>query len=417
VAWATAIVTDDQVAYRVAGECGCDRDHHAPDAQVDYRLRTDLAWIGAGLGEVGLVAGGRVDPDAARRLMDGAHPVTGELLLKPKEVPALAARVPAGPYVAAVADMAATAGVEPGQLFAHATARTRWQRLARGVLRDGEAHTISINDLERLASAGPVDLADVYAGDVLEVARAHRDDRVSVGTRGHDVVLNLPKSISALYAIADPATAAAIEAEYLAAVAETVTALEVWAGYGVTGHQGDGQLATRIESSGFIGWTMLHRSARPTVVGRAGDPHLHAHVVLAHMVYCPPQSPGEKGVWRVPGSGGRDIYRHVAAAGELVKARVRARLTARIGVGWAQDEHTREWEITGIPEQLRGEFSQRSKAIAAELAERGETGAGPARQRLVARQTAEARPDIEAVDDVRADWQARAAAVVDVPPS
>jgi conjugative relaxase-like TrwC/TraI family protein len=409
VAWATAIVTDDQVAYRVAGECGCDRDHQAPDEQVDYRLRTDLAWIGAGLGEVGLEAGGRVDPDAARALMAGTHPDTGELLLAPKQAPAPAARVAAAGYVAAVSAMAEVAGVETGQLFGHATARTRWARLARGVLRDGDGHTVAIGDLERLAAAGPVDLADVYPADVLDTARAHRDDKVTIGTRGHDVVLNIPKSISALYAIADPTTAAAIEAEYLAAVGETVTALEAWAGYGVTGHQGDGQLATRIESSGFIGWTMLHRSARPTVTGRAGDPHLHAHVVLAHMVRC------ADGEWRVPASGGRDIYRHVAAAGELVKARVRARLTARLGVGWTQDEHTREWEITGIPDLLRGEFSQRSRAIAAALVEQGVPGADPARQRLVARQTAEARPDIEAVDDVRADWQTRAAAVVDVP--
>jgi conjugative relaxase-like TrwC/TraI family protein len=409
VAWATAIVTDDQVAYRVAGECGCDRDHQAPDEQVDYRLRTDLAWIGAGLGEVGLEAGGRVDPDAARALMAGTHPDTGELLLAPKQAPAPAARVAAAGYVAAVSAMADAAGVDAGQLFGHATARTRWARLARGVLRDGDGHTVAVGDLERLAMAGPVDLADVYPADVLDMARAHRDDKVTIGTRGHDVVLNIPKSISALFAIADPATAAAIEAEYLAAVGETVTALEAWAGYGVSGHQGDGQLAARIESSGFIGWTMLHRSARPTVTGRAGDPHLHAHVVLAHMVRC------ADGEWRVPGSGGRDIYRHVAAAGELVKARVRARLTARLGVGWTQDETTREWEITGIPDLLRGEFSQRSRAIAAALAEQGIPDADSSRQRLVARQTAEARPDIEAVDDVRADWAARAAAVVDVP--
>jgi hypothetical protein len=66
VAWVTAIVTDDQVAYRVAGECGCDHDHPAADVQVDYRLPTDLAWIGAGLGDVGLTTGGRVDPEMAR---------------------------------------------------------------------------------------------------------------------------------------------------------------------------------------------------------------------------------------------------------------------------------------------------------------------------------------------------------------
>jgi hypothetical protein len=94
------------------------------------------------------------------------------------------------------------------------------------VSRDGDRHTVPIADLERLAAAGVVDLADVYPEEVLRHAKAHRNDRVTAGKRGFAVHLNVPKSVSVLYAIAGPDTAAAIEAEYLAAVGETVTAIE-----------------------------------------------------------------------------------------------------------------------------------------------------------------------------------------------
>jgi len=63
----------------------------------------------------------------------------------------------------------------------------------------------------------------------------------------------VPKSVSVLYGLVDEATAAAIEAEYLGAVTDAVRALEGWAGYGVSGHHGDGQVAARVESSGSWG--------------------------------------------------------------------------------------------------------------------------------------------------------------------
>ena len=434
MAWATKITNSAQVEYRLEESCGCDLDHAAKhaagheaddqaaaDRQLEYRLKADLRWIGSGLGEVDLVAGQAVDKDAARALMDGRHPFeidpeTEKLreLVTPKQVVAPQARVAATPYVAAIQAAAKTAGIEPAAVFRHATAAARWARLERALQRDGERHTIPIGDLEQLAAAARTEVAgvevptpdQVYDKDVLAFARDHRDERVRVDQRGTDVVLDLPKSVSVLYALADANTAGVIEAEYMAAVTETITALEGWAAYGVTGHHGDGQTAARVESSGWIGWTMLHRSARPTATPdggmRVGDPHLHAHAVLAHMVRC------EDGKWRAPGSGGRDIYRHVAASGELAKARVRARLSERLGVRWEQDENTGAWEVAGIPRELREEFSARSRQI---LEKVSGPDASAAEQRTVAAQLAKSRPDVEPTD-VRAQWRAAADRVV-----
>ena len=414
MAWATVIVSDEQVQYRVAGACGCD-EHQSIDAQVDYRLRDDLAWIGSGLGEVGLVAGGPVDPEHARALMDGAHPSEIDdktkklkVLLAPKQAMAPEARVAAAPFVATVRGVAEAAGITPAEVFASRGGAERFARLERGLLRDGDAHTIPINDLEELAGGVRKDvpvpgLDAIYPAEALESAREHRDKRVTVGIRGIDVVLDLPKSVSVLHALADPQTSKAIEAEYLAAVGETVTALESWASYGVSGHHGDGKTAQRVDSSGFIGWSMLHRTARP-VGGVPGDPHLHAHAVLAHMVKC---VDGENGTWRAPGSGGRDIHRHVPAAGQLVRARVRARLSERFGVTWQYEEVSKSWEVAGIPVELRAEFSRRHEQII-----KAGPAASAAEQRVVAARLAEKRPETETVADIRATWRTRAETVV-----
>lgn len=411
MAWATVIITDAQRDYRLQGRCGCDQavgQDVEPDAQAAYRLGTDLAWIGSGLGEVGLVAGEPVDVEAARRLLDGAHPLTGEVVHAPKQVPGPLARLAGAPYVAAVRAAAEQAGLaDPGELFAHATARKRWERLCRGVLRDGEAHTVPLGDLEALATAAPAGpgLAEVYEARELARADRNRTNLVPIGIRGIDLVVNLPKSVSVLYGLADTETAAQIETEYLGAVRDAVTALEGWAAYGVTGHHGDGQTAQRVESSGHLGWTMLHRTARPVDAG-AGDPHLHAHVVLAHMVKC---VDGPEGTWRAPGSGGRDLHRHVPAVGQLALGLLRQRLSERFGVQWERAA-SGEWEVAGIPEEVRAEFSRRSAQVTAKAGQ----GASREQQRAAAAATAKARPQLEDARDARAQWTERAAALVDV---
>ncbi|WP_404871065.1 MobF family relaxase (plasmid) [Kitasatospora griseola] len=401
----TTIRSDAQVEYRLIEGDGCDREHQVvTDAAVDYRLDGNsrpLEWVGQGLAEVGLVAGERVDPHAARALMAGLHPTTREQLTTPVWRVADAGKLSAAPLLEALQERAdLTAATSRQALMPTRELRERLARLERADLRDRGEHRAPVVDLARLATAAGIDLESVYRPAALASAWRHAGDRERVDAAGDDVGFTLPKSLSTAWGLAPPEVRDIIEEEFLATVRESVAALESWASYGVTGHQGDGQIAERIDSSGFLGWIMLHKSARP-VAGSVGDPHLHAHVVLARMVRC------EDGKWRSPASGGRDIRRHSHAANELQKALLRTRLTERLGVQWEYNEANREWEIGAVPAELRGTFSRRNRQVL----EAGGAEMTTAQRRVLAAKQRQAKTDLPEVD-VLAAWRTNALQVL-----
>ncbi|SOD67455.1 conjugative relaxase domain-containing protein, TrwC/TraI family [Streptomyces zhaozhouensis] len=417
VGWVTAIRAPEQVDYRLTAQCGCDAEHEelepaGVDRQVDYRLAAgDLVWIGSGLSEVGITPGTPVDAAAARALMDGVHPGTGERLVTRKKAVDPRAKLPARPLLDAVTAACETVDATPEELLGERLA-ARVARAERGVVRDGEAHRIPIGDIERLAAAAGVDLAVVYEDQELADARANRGRRIDVGLRGVDVTLDLPKSISVAYALADPATAAAIEAAWMESVREAVGALEEWTAYGMTGHHGDGRRAERIGTSGLLGWTTVHRSARPVPVPAGGDPalrealapgdpHLHVHVTLAHLARC------EDGRWRTIAAGAEDLHRHARVVNELAEGRLRALLGERLGARFTRDPESGVWELAGISEELRETYSRRHHQVVAAAGE----SATPAQAKAAAARTAQSKPEV-APGDVRRAWRARGQAVV-----
>ncbi|MFI9846746.1 MobF family relaxase [Nonomuraea sp. NPDC051941] len=430
MAWVTVLGPDrTQIDYRLSEGAGCDQvsyrlaDGQAPGeaapAIAEQEAGRGLTWIGAGLAELGLAEKGIAaglpltaeHHKAARALMDGCHPGTGERLVEPKKASHPLSRLAAIPLLQALQQAADEREVTVETLVSGVKwAVKRAGRLARGVEREGAAHQIPIGDAERLAAAAglDLDLDALYDPDRLEAARAHRDARVQVGNRGYDVTLDLPKSVSVLYGLADPALAQGIEDAFARAVADTVAAIEQWAGYGIRGQKGDGKLGRRVEGTGQIGWIMWHRSARPTG-GQVGDPHLHAHVVLANMTRC------VDGTWGVFGDGSRDLYRHDKAAGTLVQARLRRLLTERYGLAWTRDPHTGAWEIVGVGAELRELYSKRGGQAAAELL--GAMGlddvatASTAQRKVAGARTWEAKNSAPAAPvDTRASWRAQARA-------
>lgn len=413
--WVTVLGPDRaQVEYRLSGSCGCDAEHAQPgtphsevDAQLAYRLRGErpLEWIGRGLAEVGLEAGsvlGEADKDAARRLADGCHPVTGKQLVKPKLAVDPRGTLDAVRLVDQVRAVADARGVPPADLFVDQRAAERFARLDRGVVRRGDAHRAPVLDLIGIAEAVGLDPRAVYGTTAVDQALQFADHRVRVGNRGYDLTLDLPKSVSVLYALAGPELAAAIEDEYLAAVRETVAMVEDVAGYALGGHHGGGKRAERLDTSGMLGWVMLHRSARP-LDSDPGDPHLHAHVTIINMVRA------EDGVWRTVAAGGRDLLRHARVADALVEARLRARLLARFGVRWEREKQGRAWEIVGIHAPVRTLFSRRYAQVVA-LASEGESGSS----KTLAAKSRERKHGDTPQTDVRANWRERASALVDV---
>ena len=234
----------------------------------------------------------------------------------------------------------------------------------------------------RLAHVGVYRAAAV---ERIEVEERERGTRRTVA--GYDYTFSVPKSVSALWAVADAPLQAAIVEAHHAAVADVVALMERDVAATRVGHAGVAQVATR----GLIATAYDHYDSR------AADPQLHTHVVIANKVQ------GEDGKWR--SLDGRPMHRAVVALSEHYNAVLADHLTRRLGVGWEQRERGRDrnpaWEIVGVPDELIAEFSSRSAAIEAEtdrlidtyVAEHGHRPDQRAVLRLRQQATLSTRPD------------------------
>lgn len=412
LAWVSVIGPSlEQVEYRLRDGAGCGAHRHdraqATPQQTAYRLADErgLMWIGQGLREFGIIPETPLTPDqyaAARALMNGEHPWSGEVLVPAKHTIDPRAKLSAAPLLAELEAVAAEQGTTvQEQLSDRPAVARRVARMARGIARQGEAHLMTVTEIEQVARAAGIDPGQAYTADELDTARRWRTSRVRIGNRGYDLTLDVTKSVSVLYGLAGREFAAELEAVFADAVVETVAAVEGWAAYGLRGHQGDGRLAEREESTGLLGWVMWHRTARP-VNGAAPDPHLHAHVTIANMVR------GRRdGRWSAIAAGGRDIHRHAHAADALLKARIRRVLTERYGIAWSRDAHTGAWEIASIPERVRVLFSKRDgqvKALLARLGKPYEEASRQARKVASAQSRQSKQGNVDEVD-LRAEWQ------------
>ena len=114
----------------------------------------------------------------------------------------------------------------------------------------------------------PVDAREL-AGQIAKDSRP-RTQTVA----GYDLTFSPVKSVSSLWAVADPAVAAVIERAHQAAVKDALAFVEKHALFTRTGPQGIRQVNVR----GLVGAAFTHRDSR------AGDPDLHTHVAVANKV-------------------------------------------------------------------------------------------------------------------------------------
>jgi hypothetical protein len=368
MAWITAIRGDRQVRYWVRGDVGC----------THGLLGRQAVWAGAGLVQVGLIAGTLVDPVVAKELLHGRHPVTGQVLRRPKTVTHKDAKVDATVFAQALRELAAGYGRTPEEWLRSQRSRDRWARLENALGRARPDPLVPVKDLDRLAKDARLPLDDLYPVKVLAFARANRDKKQSAAVLGQGLTVNFPKSLSALAALAPPSMAAVIAQEMRQVAFEVVAAAEAFAGYGLTGWQGKGRLAQHVPGLGLLAVVNPHAQARPTN-GHPGDPSLHLHITLVNAIPLP------GGRWGAFGSSGQDLRRHIAVLGELAKARLRTRLHDRLGVTFERDRSTGEWEVVGIPRALCALWSRRSRA----LRKAAGPGASAAKRRVVAARLAQ----------------------------
>ncbi|MET8451661.1 MobF family relaxase [Streptomyces sp. NPDC005209] len=411
MAWVTGIVDDEQVEYRLTGHSGCyvqqdgeglaGQTATAVGDQVDYRMDAaedgTLVWIGEGLAAVGQTPGAVLDEagkQAARALTNGVHPLTGEQLVRPELRAHPRAKLTGARLVEVIEAAAGAAGCEAADLFAGKPKQAKkWATLARMVHQKGERHRLQVDSLHRIARAAGIALEDIYDADELAEARAHEGERVSVRIRAYDVVADLPKSDSTLWALLAERHEKQFRDLVHQAKREAFAELEQWIGYGLASE--DGTLH-RIATGGLLGWSVEHQSARP-VDDTPGDPHLHVHIVIANMARC------EDGQWRAIANGGMDLHRHVRAFDALFKGRVRALAHERFGMRYARSSRTGAWEVEGIPESLRDHYSRRAAQVDAIAG----ADAGREEKLRVSAQTRHAKHDT-GVLDLRAGWRQRA---------
>lgn len=474
----------------------------AADGQVGYHLDASerpLVWIGGGLTEFDITPGSTLAPEqfpAARRLMLGEDPRTGQTLVEPKLAIAPAAKLPAAPLARAIRRAAAERSVNPVSLLDSKRKQEAFRRMESQLKRFGETHRVPVSTVLKLADAVGIDAVDLYGEDTVEKAVAaeaggHLDarallravearatetgqqpadlfdaasmkrryaqtegegarrlrdlpmdvreavamakaaglmpedvwdaeeikaalleGRVQVGNRGADVTLDLAKSKSAFLAYAPEEIAAQVEGIYTAAGRESIGALERWTAYAMRGHHGDGDEAATVKTSGFSGWMMVHRAARPVDGAQYGDPHFHLHFTLANMVK------GTDGKWSTMASGGRDLHRHTRATQSLMNARIRRELTNQFGISFRREERTGAWEIAAIPEATIRLFSKRDSQVRDLLTKLGiDYDSATTRERTAASTASKAAKNGEAVEDdvLRAYWQAEGRAAGDDP--
>ena len=148
---------------------------------------------------------------------------------------------------------------------------------------------------------------------------------------------------------------------------------------------------TILPAEGFVGATYVHEMAR------SGDPHLHAHLVIANRVR------GEDGRWSAPDM--RPVYAHAKTAGTIADAVMRAELSRSLGVEWGPVSNGIA-ELVAVPTEVREHFSARHAEIMEEATARGLTSmSGIA---AIQRETRD-RKRVVARDEAVAGWRARAA--------
>ncbi|MEI6624348.1 MAG: relaxase domain-containing protein, partial [Actinomycetes bacterium] len=323
----TQIRSGEQVAYRLGGDRALSAD------QIAYRLglTTDartVMWIGAGATArtLGVTSGEPVtgaDVPKVRAIMEGVNPVTGEVLVAPKIEVAPAAKVAAVPAYDAIVLAAASQGKTPVQLFTSARGKADWGRLERAVKAKGDFHRVPAFRLATLGAVAGVDVSTAYPAPEWDAAMAAKDERVTVGVKAYDVRLTLPKGAS-LALVMDTSGHRAQRMDLWSQSARSAyEALADRVAYGVRGHHGNGATAQAVAGTGFVGTVTVEATSR------AGDPHLHAHSMIANLTIC------EDGTARTIGAGGRDVMAHGDWTAELAQLAYRTE-SARLGLAsWA----------------------------------------------------------------------------------
>src|SRR5215203_1223963 len=244
-----------------------------------------------------------------------------------------------------------------------------------------------------------------------QIAKDSRPQTQTVA--GFDLTFSPVKSVSSLWAVADPAVAAVIEKAHQTAGQDALRFIEEHALFTRIGPQGIRQVNVR----GLVAAAFTHRDSR------AGDPDLHTHVAVSNKVQT------LDGRWL--SIDGRVLFKANAAASETYNTALEQHLHEASGVRFAERPGTDPAkrpirEIVGVDPRLNQRWSTRRAHIntrRGELAIQFQHDHGrpptPVEALHLAQQatleTRDAKHEPRSVTEQRTTWLKEAAAVLDGP--
>jgi len=329
-------------------------------------------WLGRGADALGLTDTAADPQDFARAVLEGY--IDGEARAKPELRTPDGGRVAAEPFAAAVRHQLEKRALSAADLFVSRTASEDWATVARAADRFG---TTPAAKVAKLARAAGIDCAGLYGADDWATAVRMAEQRVDTRLAAVDVTMTAPKSLSLVYATADPATRSQIVTEFHEATRAALGYIDDLASPARRGSS-SGQSGYEVATDGLVAVSFIHDEARPTDQCRCGDPHLHSHVIVMNTARG-----SEDGRWT-----GVQLDRVTTAAktaSYLFKAELRSRLTERLGMAWRPVVNGSA-EVVGITDAQRRHFSKRSDDVTAEQVEAGEM-AGKIGDQVASRKT------------------------------
>src|SRR5215217_3344224 len=404
----------DYLTRQVAALDSTEKGHTGLASYYTERGESPGVWVGSGMeGIDGLAVGDPVTAEQMRALFGcGLHPLA-ELRLQQLEGPDLTGQdfgdvmrlgapfkiiddaTPFRVEVAKrIADLNAAIG-EPVDASVAAADRAR--------IRTQVAREFFVAEHGR----APIDAAEL-AG---QIAKSSRPRAQTVA--GFDLTFSPVKSVSTLWAVAEPAVAAAIERAHQAAVNDALKFIEQQALFTRTGPKGIRQVNVR----GLVAAAFTHSDSR------SGDPDLHTHVAVANKVQT------LDGRWL--SIDGRVLFKAKVATSETYNTALEQHLRDAWGVRFAarpgSDPGKRPIrEIVGVDPRLNQRWSTRRTHInlrRGELAIQFQHDHGrpptPVEALHLAQQatleTRDAKHEPRSLTEQRATWHTQAAATLGGP--
>ncbi|HTC58689.1 MAG TPA: MobF family relaxase [Solirubrobacteraceae bacterium] len=170
---------------------------------------------------------------------------------------------------------------------------------------------------------------------------------------GIDVAFSAPKSVSAVWALADPWQREQIEHAHANAVEQAVGYLRERVP--VVRRRYSGQVVEELAKDVIAG-EYRHTTARGVSDAQAPDPQLHSHVVITGVV---------REDDRISATWSRPVFRSAGEVGAFYRSALAQEL-ASVGypIEQATGKNGKYFEIAGVPVELQDAFSGRSRKVA-----------------------------------------------------